>query len=331
MMLNSTKMLFIMFMFISTLISASSNNWLSGWMGLEINLMSFIPIMYSKLNYYSSESSMKYFIIQSSSSMILLLGIILTSLKINMNISMMVMTCGLLTKLGVAPFHMWVPSIMEGINWINCLILSTWQKIAPLILISYSINNNMLIIPAIFSLLIGSIGGLNQSSIKKLMAYSSINNIGWILISMLMSMMTWINYFMIYSLMISMFMYLLNKENINYINQCFMSTFKSINKIFFLIMLLSMGGMPPMLGFMPKWMVIQLTMMSDMYIVTLVMVSSSLIVLFYYIQMSFSMLMINSQKLKWTEISIKINKMMILSFFINLFGFILIIMIKSMA
>nr|QFK69074.1 NADH dehydrogenase subunit 2 [Phymatostetha punctata]QFK69087.1 NADH dehydrogenase subunit 2 [Phymatostetha punctata] len=330
MMLNSTKMLFIMFMFISTLISTSSNNWLSGWLGLEINLMAFIPIMYSKLNYYSSESSMKYFIIQSSSSMILLLGIILSSLKINMNLSMMVMMCGLLTKLGVAPFHMWVPSIMEGMNWINCLILSTWQKIAPLILISYSINNNMLIIPAIFSLLIGSIGGLNQSSIKKLMAYSSINNIGWILISMLMSMMTWINYFMIYSLMISMFMYMLNKENINYINQCFLCTFKSMNKIFFLIMLLSMGGLPPMLGFMPKWMIIQLTVMSNMYIVTLVMVTSSLVVLFYYIQMSFSMLMINSQKLKWTEFSIMNNKMMILSFFINMFGFILITLIKSM-
>nr|QFK69113.1 NADH dehydrogenase subunit 2 [Phymatostetha sp. D9] len=330
MMLNSTKMLFIMFMFMSTLISASSNNWLSGWLGLEINLMSFIPIMYSKLNYYSSESSMKYFIIQSSSSMILLLGIILSSLKINMNISMMIMTCGLLTKLGVAPFHMWVPSIMEGINWINCLILSTWQKIAPLILISYSVNNNILVIPAIFSLLIGSIGGLNQSSIKKLMAYSSINNIGWMLVSMMMSMMTWINYFMIYSLMVSMFMYMLNKENINYINQCFLSTFKSMNKIFFLIMLLSMGGMPPMLGFMPKWMIIQLTMVSQMYILALVMVISSLIVLFYYIQMSFSMLMINSQKLKWTEFSIVNNKMVILSFFINMFGFIMIIMIKSM-
>nr|QFK69100.1 NADH dehydrogenase subunit 2 [Phymatostetha sp. B13] len=330
MMLNSTKMLFVMFMFMSTLISISSNNWLSGWMGLEINLMSFIPIMYSKLNYYSSESSMKYFVIQSSSSMILLLGIILTSLKINMNFSMMVMTCGLLTKVGVAPFHMWVPSIMEGINWINCLILSTWQKIAPLTLISYSMNNEMLIMPSILSLLIGAIGGLNQSSIKKLMAYSSINNMGWIIISMMMSMMTWINYFMIYSLMISMFMYMLNKENINYINQCFLSTFKSINKMFLLIMLLSMGGMPPMLGFMPKWMIIQLAMMFNMYIVTTVMVFSSLIVLFYYIQMSFSMLMINSQKLKWMEFSITNNKMVILSFFINMFGFIMIILIKSM-
>nr|QFK69061.1 NADH dehydrogenase subunit 2 [Phymatostetha stalii] len=330
MILNSTKMLFVMFMFMSTLISVSSNNWLSGWMGLEINLMSFIPIMYSKLNYYSSESSMKYFVIQSSSSMILLLGIILTSLKINMNFSMMVMTCGLLTKVGVAPFHMWVPSIMEGINWINCLILSTWQKIAPLTLISYSMNNEMLIMPSILSLLIGAIGGLNQSSIKKLMAYSSINNMGWVIISMMMSMMTWINYFMIYSLMISMFMYMLNKENINYINQCFLSTFKSINKMFLLIMLLSMGGMPPMLGFMPKWMIIQLTMMFNMYIVTTIMVFSSLIVLFYYIQMSFSMLMINSQKLKWTEFPITNNKMVILSFFINMFGFIMIILIKSM-
>nr|QFK69035.1 NADH dehydrogenase subunit 2 [Phymatostetha semele] len=330
MMLNSTKMLFMMFMFMSTLISVSSNNWLTGWMGLEINLMAFIPILYSKMNYYSSESSMKYFIIQSSSSMILLLGIILSSLKININMSSVIMTCGLLTKLGVAPFHMWVPSIMEGINWMNCLILSTWQKIAPLTLISYSVNNSMLITPAMLSMLIGSVGGLNQSSIKKLMAYSSINNIGWILISMMMSMLAWVNYFMIYSLMIFMFMCMLNKENMNYINQCFMSTFKSMNKVLFLIMLLSMGGMPPMLGFMPKWMIIQLTVMFNMYIVVTMMVVSSLIVLFYYIQMSFSMLMINSQKLKWMELLITKNKMMIISFFINMFGFIFIIIIKSM-
>nr|YP_009544115.1 NADH dehydrogenase subunit 2 [Cosmoscarta dorsimacula]AZJ53290.1 NADH dehydrogenase subunit 2 [Cosmoscarta dorsimacula] len=327
MIMNSTKLMFMMFMLLSTMMSLSSNNWFGGWMGLEINLMSFIPLMLNKFNYYSSESMMKYFIIQSIGSMFMLMGIITMALKINDQMNMLIM-CGLMTKLGIAPFHMWVPSIVDGLSWLNCMIMLSWQKLATLMLLSYTINFSVMLLPIIFSLLIGSVGGINQSSLKKILAYSSINNMSWILIAMKSSMTLWINYFLIYSIMIISLTFMLNKMNINYINQCFLTSFNSMNKLFLSIMLLSMGGLPPMLGFLPKWMVIQSMIYNNDYLISIIMVMTSLITLFYYIRISLMMILVNSEKPKL--MSIMIDKKMMFNFMlINLLGFIMIMIMKS--
>nr|AZL35842.1 NADH dehydrogenase subunit 2 [Ectemnonotum fruhstorferi] len=327
MIINSTKIMFLMFMLMSTIMSVSSNNWFGSWIGLEINLMSFIPLMLSKLNYYSSESMMKYFMIQSMGSMIMLMGIIMSSFKTSLQMDLFII-CGLMTKLGMAPFHMWLPSVMEGLSWFNCTIMLTWQKLATLMLISYLINIYIVTMPIILSLIIGAMGGINQTSLKKIMAYSSINNMGWIIISMKSSMTLWMNYFMIYSMMIISLTLMLNKMNINYLNQCFMMNFNSMNNMFLSIMLLSMGGLPPMLGFLPKWMVIQSMMNNNDYLMSIIMLMTSLITLFYYIRISIMMMMVNSEKPKLMKIMIN-KKMIFYLMLMNLMGFIFIIIIKS--
>nr|ATV81519.1 NADH dehydrogenase subunit 2 [Cosmoscarta sp. TS-2017] len=327
MIMNSTKMMFLMFMLMSTMLSLSSNNWFGGWMGLEINLVSFIPLMLNKFNYYSSESMMKYFIIQSMGSMIMLMGIIMMSLKINNQLNTLIM-CGLMTKLGIAPFHMWIPSVVDGLSWFNCMLMFSWQKVGTLMLLSYSINFSIMLLPIIFSLFIGSVGGINQTSLKKILAYSSINNMGWILIAMKSSMTLWLNYFVIYTIMIVSLMLLLNKMNINYINQCFLTSFNSMNKLFLSIMLFSMGGMPPMLGFLPKWMVLQSMIYNNDYLISIIMLTTSLITLFYYIRISLMMILVNSEKPKFMSIMID-KKIMFMFMLINLLGFFLIMIMKS--
>nr|AZL35868.1 NADH dehydrogenase subunit 2 [Cosmoscarta exultans] len=327
MIMNSTKMMFMMFMLMSTMMSLSSNNWFGGWMGLEINLMSFIPLMLNKFNYYSSESMMKYFIIQSMGSMIMLMGIIMMALKINNQVNLLIM-CGLMTKLGVAPFHMWIPSVIDGLSWLNCMIMFSWQKVATLMLLSYLNNFSIMLLPITMSLLIGAAGGINQSSLKKILAYSSINNMGWIMIAMKSSMTLWINYFLIYSFMIISLTLMLNKMNINYINQCFLTSFNSMNKLFLSMMLFSMGGLPPMLGFLPKWMVIQSMIYNNDYLMSIIMVMTSLITLFYYIRISMMMILVNSEKPK--ILSTMINKKLLFNLaLINLLGFFMIMIMKS--
>nr|ATD53063.1 NADH dehydrogenase subunit 2 [Paphnutius ruficeps] len=326
MIFNSTKMLFFAFLVFSTIISLSSNNWFGGWMGLEINLMSFIPLMYSSVNYYSSESSMSYFIIQSSSSTILLLGIILTSMSIEFSTSVIIMF-GLMISLGIAPFHMWVPGVMEGLSWFNCLILSSWQKVASLMLLSYSFSSYFMVIPILLSLAFGAIGGINQSSIKKLMAYSSINNVGWIVAGMMISMSVWLSYFIIYFLMIFLLMILFNKENVNYVNQLFMTTFSSSIKLLFSIMMMSLGGLPPLLGFLPKWVIIQYMIMSEWYFLILFMVLFSLITLFYYIRMCATMMLVNFDKFKLNKVLSKFNSSYVM-IITNIFGFVFIMFLK---
>nr|YP_007317454.1 NADH dehydrogenase subunit 2 [Callitettix versicolor]ACD77277.1 NADH dehydrogenase subunit 2 [Callitettix versicolor]ATF28565.1 NADH dehydrogenase subunit 2 [Callitettix sp.EMHAU-15090607] len=324
---NWTKMMFASFMIMSTTMAVSSNNWLGGWMSLEINLISFISLMYMKLNYYTSESSMKYFIIQSMGSSIMLLGIIMSSLKMNNN--SIIMLTGLMIKLGVAPFHLWVIGMMESLNWMNCLILLTWQKIATLMLMSYIINKT-LTINASLSLIMGAIGGINQLSIKKIMAYSSINNMGWIIMSMMISMKLWMNYFIIYSMMLSSLIIMMMKSKINYLNQCMLTSHSPLNKLMTTSLLMSMGGLPPMLGFLPKFMTIQSMTMNNNFLMTLLMIMTSLITLYFYMQICTTMLTLNSSKLKW-KLILKNNNSMMLTFMcmMNMMGFTIIMMMKS--
>nr|AWN56286.1 NADH dehydrogenase subunit 2 [Mahanarva spectabilis] len=256
MLMNSTKLLLLIFLFMSTIFSLSSNNWFGSWLGLEMNMMSFIPIMYKKNNYYSSESMMKYFIIQSMGSTILLLGVMMVNSITLFNMNLFLVNCSLLIKLGISPFHMWLPSIMQSMSWTNCMIMSTWQKIALLFILSYTIDK-FTIIFIIMSLIIGSIGGINQSSIKKMMAYSSINNMAWMMASMQISMTLLINYFMIYSMLTIFSMLLFKKMKINYLNQCMIKMNSPFNKMSLTMMMFSLGGMPPLMGFLPKFIIIQ--------------------------------------------------------------------------
>nr|AML25536.1 NADH dehydrogenase subunit 2 [Staphylinidae sp. BMNH 1274704] len=296
------KIIFIFCLMIGSLISISSSTWMGMWMGLEINLLSIIPLMNNKKNIYSSEASMKYFITQALASTIIMFSIISMS-KINSliwlnNSMMLIFNSALLTKMGAAPFHFWFPEVMEGLSWINCLILLTWQKLAPMILVMYNMNYPMFFSMIIcLSLLISGILGINQISLRKIMAYSSINHIGWMISSMFFINSLWMYYFLIYSIISMNLIFMFNLFNIFFIKQLIsLNSFNFINKFIFIFNFMSLGGLPPFLGFMPKWMTIQNLIMQKFYFISLIMTSLTLITLFFYIRITYSTLMFNTNE-----------------------------------
>nr|AVN67777.1 NADH dehydrogenase subunit 2 [Periplaneta brunnea] len=290
------------------LISISSNSWLGAWIGLEINLLSFIPLMSTNKNMYTTEASMKYFIVQALASSTLLFLIISKSMieelymmSSNNYLSSVIINTPLLLKGGAAPFHWWFPSIMEGLSWSNCLILMTIQKIAPLMLISYSLNMGMFMwIIILTSVIIGSIGGLNQISIRKILTYSSINHMGWMLAAMSIGENLWIMYFMIYSMLTLTIVIIVSSYQISFINQTFlMSSNMSTVKFLMFTTLLSLGGLPPFVGFLPKWIIIQHMTINNMNFTISLMVIMSLMTLYYYLRMSYASFMILYIEPKW--------------------------------
>nr|ARH54052.1 NADH dehydrogenase subunit 2 [Agabus uliginosus] len=320
--------MFLITLFMGTMISISSHSWLGTWMGLEINLLSFIPLLNKKNNSFSSESSIKYFLIQALASTVFLFSIMMMMIKSNMiseityinKFLLMFINSALLLKMGAAPFHFWFPEIMEGLNWINSLILMTWQKIAPMMLLSYTMKiNNYMFFIIIMSTLIGSIGGLNQISLRKILAYSSINHIGWMISSLLNNETLWIMYFFIYSLITMTLTLLFNNFNIFFLKQMFYLMKKSyLIKFSMMINLLSLGGLPPFLGFLPKWMIIQNLSMNYMTLL-LFMIMMTLITLFFYLRIAYSSMMISHNELNF-NMMLNLNKknnlmILILTFF----------------
>nr|YP_009227837.1 NADH dehydrogenase subunit 2 [Gynaephora qumalaiensis]AIC83219.1 NADH dehydrogenase subunit 2 [Gynaephora qumalaiensis] len=326
---NSPKMFFFFILIFSTLISISSNSWLGCWIGLEINLLSFIPLISNSNNLLSSEASLKYFLTQSIASINFLTSIILKMIlfknfEMNLFLSIMI-NSSMLMKMGSTPCHFWFPNIVEGLSWFNNFILMTWQKITPMIILSYYMNVNFIYIMIILNVIIGAIGGMNQTSLRKLMAFSSINNLGRMLSALMISENLWIFYLFIYSFMIKIIFSMFNMMNMFFINQLFINNIMSMIKINLMINFLSLGGLPPFIGFFPKWIIMNFMINNKSYFMIFIMIMMSLIILFYYIRIIYSSFMFNYFKMKWFKMFTK-NKnflfMNMMSFF-SIFGMII--------
>nr|YP_010865994.1 NADH dehydrogenase subunit 2 [Panorpa curva]WGT92283.1 NADH dehydrogenase subunit 2 [Panorpa curva] len=326
MFLNPSKFLFFSILISGTLISISSNSWMGAWMGLEINLLSFIPLMTNSNNLMATEASLKYFLTQALASSTLLFSVILLNQnnffafyfpESNYIINLMV-NSSLLLKMGAAPFHFWFPGVMEGLNWMNSFMLMTWQKIAPLMLISYCWEKNIIFMIIIMSVMVGSLGGLNQTSLRKLMAYSSINHIGWMLAALITGENLFLMYFILYSFLSLSIIFLFNSFKMFHLNQMFSLSNSSLVKFCLMISLLSLGGLPPFLGFLPKWIIIQNLVESNHIFLISIMVTMTLITLYFYLRVTYSSFMMANSELKWT---FQLNQnnlnyyMLVLSFF----------------
>nr|YP_009271733.1 NADH dehydrogenase subunit 2 [Osmoderma opicum]ANY27991.1 NADH dehydrogenase subunit 2 [Osmoderma caeleste] len=308
------KILFITSLMIGTMISISSYSWMGMWMGLEINLLSFIPLMTDAKNKMATEAALKYFIVQAMASTFLLFSIIILSLNFsyNLNFNMyfsLIFNTSLLTKMGAAPFHFWFPEVMDGLNWTNSAILLIWQKIAPMALIMYSNQTTVyFIIVIILSMLISGLMGMNQTSLRKILAYSSINHIGWMLSTILIMETVWLYYFTIYTIINLNIVIMFKKLNIFYVNQLYISLNQNpMIKFFFMLNFLSLGGLPPFLGFFPKWLVINSLIQSNFYFLTLLMTVMTLLTLYFYLRITFSTILISSNEMNFHH-QRKINK-----------------------
>nr|QGX06375.1 NADH dehydrogenase subunit 2 [Sphaeronemoura hainana] len=339
---NPTKFLFLLTLMGGTLISTSANSWFGAWMGLEINLLSFIPLMANSKNLFSTEASLKYFLVQALASATLLFAVILGALLVNPSLGNtsystslnILLSSSLLLKMGAAPFHFWFPGVMEGLNWMNGLLLLTWQKIAPLMLISYTFKlDTFFSLIIMLSVIIGSLGGLNQTSIRKILAYSSINHLGWLLAAMAVGESIWGLYFMVYSFLSFAIVFLMNSFKLIHVNQIFsLSTINPIHKFALFVTLLSLGGLPPFIGFMPKWLVIQnMVVLGNLFTIT-VMVLTTLMTLFYYLRTTFGAFMLTYSETIWnspTPVSNNLNIFAILLSILSTLGLLIISIIYN--
>nr|YP_009740576.1 NADH dehydrogenase subunit 2 [Spathosternum prasiniferum prasiniferum]QID03538.1 NADH dehydrogenase subunit 2 [Spathosternum prasiniferum prasiniferum] len=304
---NSTKLLFLSTLLVGTILSISSNSWFGVWMGLEINLLSFIPMLASNKNMMINESSIKYFIVQAMASTMLLFSILMIQLKTPIGwesqiIPSMMISSSLLLKIGAAPFHFWFPEVMGASSWVNCLTLMTWQKIAPMMVLSYCIQMSTFIFAiTIFSISIGALGGLNQTSLRKILAYSSISHLGWMISSLVSSETMWEIYFLIYSILSITMVLIFKQSNLFFLNQMYSdSTMKPEIKFMMLLSLLSLGGLPPFLGFLPKWVVMQSLIEMNMTAIMVIMVTLTTITLYYYMRISFSAMILSYSENSWS-------------------------------
>nr|YP_010952683.1 NADH dehydrogenase subunit 2 [Tetralia glaberrima]YP_010952852.1 NADH dehydrogenase subunit 2 [Tetralia nigrolineata]WMQ53103.1 NADH dehydrogenase subunit 2 [Tetralia glaberrima]WMQ53272.1 NADH dehydrogenase subunit 2 [Tetralia nigrolineata] len=312
--------IFFLTLILGTILSISSSSWFGAWIGLELNLMSFIPLISIKMNYYFSEAALKYFLIQALASTIIISSSCLILFSHLTPYFLILMS--LLLKLGAAPFHFWFPQVMEGLSWLQAIILMTIQKFAPMYLISYMVSDSMFLhftlMSATMSAIVGALSGLNTLKLRKLMAFSSINHMSWMLVAMSLNQTMWLMYFIFYSVIsisvIAMFFVL------QIYNMSDLLNFKISKSLFMLsipMSLLSLGGLPPFSGFIPKWMMIQIMLNNNMVLILLFLLMSSLTTLYFYLRMLTPFVLLSIPVLSF---NMKASPPQLL-FFLSLFSF----------
>nr|WIL94478.1 NADH dehydrogenase subunit 2 [Canis lupus]WIL94504.1 NADH dehydrogenase subunit 2 [Canis lupus]WIL94569.1 NADH dehydrogenase subunit 2 [Canis lupus]WIL94582.1 NADH dehydrogenase subunit 2 [Canis lupus]WIL94608.1 NADH dehydrogenase subunit 2 [Canis lupus] len=299
-----------------TMIVMLSSHWLLIWIGFEMNMLAIIPILMKKYNPRAMEASTKYFLTQATASMLLMMGVTINLLysgqwvisKISNPIASIMMTTALTMKLGLSPFHFWVPEVTQGVTLMSGMILLTWQKIAPMSIlyqISPSINTNLLMLMALTSVLVGGWGGLNQTQLRKIMAYSSITHMGWMAAIITYNPTMMILNLTLYILMtLSTFMlFMLNSSTTTLSLSHMWNKFPLITSMI-LILMLSLGGLPPLSGFIPKWMIIQELTKNNMIVIPTLMAITALLNLYFYLRLTYSTALTmfpstNNMKMKW--------------------------------
>nr|YP_009184505.1 NADH dehydrogenase subunit 2 [Tolypeutes tricinctus]ALO62592.1 NADH dehydrogenase subunit 2 [Tolypeutes tricinctus] len=303
-------------LFMGTMITMISSHWLLIWMGLEMNMFSMIPILMIKPTPRATEAATKYFLTQATASMLLMLAVIInmthsgqwTIMKMFNPMSSYAMTTALAMKLGLAPFHFWVPEVTQGTPLMPGMILLTWQKLAPMTImyqIHPTINFNMMLTMSMLSIMIGGWGGLNQTQLRKMMAYSSVAHMGWMtaIISFNPSLMI-LNLMIYLTTTITMFILFISNSATTTLSMSLTWNKTPILTAITLTTLLSMGGLPPLSGFIPKWMIIQELTKNDMIILPTIMAMLALLNLYFYMRLVYSTSLTmfpstNNMKMKW--------------------------------
>nr|ART66030.1 NADH dehydrogenase subunit 2 [Polycheles coccifer] len=291
----------IIFLLMGVFLAISSTSWFSAWAGLELNLLAFIPLITAKNNLFYSESALSYFLVQALGSALLIFSASL--LLIQSSLFLLLISLSLFLKMGAAPFHFWFPKIMEGLNWPQAFILMTIQKLAPMFLTSYlSLNSpcsSLISLTIIFSATIGALGGLNQTKLRNLMAFSSINHMAWMLSAIMMNHTSWLLYFFFYFLMtFSIIVLFFHLKTFFFPQLLNLSSLSPLMKASLSISLLSLGGLPPFSGFFPKWLLIQEMVSHKFYFFLFILLSSTLITLYFYLRMLYPLLVLSTPQVK---------------------------------
>ena len=318
--------LLILFSILGMLIMISANDFISLYMGLELQSLSlYVLASMKKDSSKSSEAGLKYFILGALASGFFLFGVSLlfgiagtttyTELSLILvnyenyspllALAIVMILCSIAFKLSAAPFHMWTPDVYEGSPTTVTAFIAVVPKIAAVAIIVrvlyipfgniYEIWYQILIMISVASIYVGAFGALVQDNIKRLMAYSTIGSIGYVLLALsagsqeaLQGALIYITIYTISVMGSFVAIVFMEKDNIALEK---ISDLAGISKtdpytaICFSILLLSLAGLPPFAGFVGKFYIFRSLIIEDLTWLAVIGVIGSVIAAYYYLKL----------------------------------------------
>jgi NADH-quinone oxidoreductase subunit N len=315
-----------LFAVLGMMIMTSAHSFLLVYLGLELlSLSLYAMIAFNRKSIQASEAAMKYFVLGAMASGLLLYGISifygitgtlnlneladvvrvqLTENPVALSFALTFIVVGLSFKLGAVPFHMWLPDIYQGAPTSVSLFIGTAPKIAGFAMaIRLLVDgladlqvewSQMLLVLAIASMALGNVVAIVQTNFKRMLAYSTVSHVGFIMLGLLSGTATGYSAAMFYTLTYAItasvafgVLLLLNREGFEAENIADLTGLNNKNPWYaalLAIALFSMAGVPPTVGFYAKLSVLQAVVSIDMVWLAVVAVLLSVIGLFYYLR-----------------------------------------------
>nr|AGZ04488.1 NADH dehydrogenase subunit 2 [Troglodytes aedon]AGZ04490.1 NADH dehydrogenase subunit 2 [Troglodytes aedon]WIF20213.1 NADH dehydrogenase subunit 2 [Troglodytes musculus]WIF20221.1 NADH dehydrogenase subunit 2 [Troglodytes musculus] len=293
------KLIFTISLLLGTTITISSNHWVLAWTGLEINTLAVLPLISKSHHPRAIEAATKYFLVQAAASTLVLFSSMTNAwhtgqwdiTQLTNPTSSLILTTALAMKLGLVPFHFWFPEVLQGSSLPIGLLLSTAMKFPPITLLymtSPSLNPTLLVTMALLSAALGGWMGLNQTQTRKILAFSSISHLGWMAIIISYNPKLTLLNFYLYALMTAAVFLTLNSTKALNLSTLMTSWTKTpaLNAMLMLT-LLSLAGLPPLTGFLPKWLIIQELTKQEMAPTATIISLLSLLGLFFYLRLAY--------------------------------------------
>jgi NADH-quinone oxidoreductase subunit N len=307
------------------LLMLSANNFLSFYVSLELqSFCLYVLASFEREDSKSSEAGLKYFVLGSFASGLLLFGVSLIygftgnldfdalsillsgntsgSIAIGVIIGIIMFLIGIFFKISAAPFHMWTPDVYQGAPTIVTSFFATVAKVATVGVLLRIVTDVLpgwkmdlqpiFILITCISVLVGSIGALRQTNIKRLLAYSSIGHVGYMLlaISAFVQDLSVVIYLGIYVTMtLGVFAMIMNiksnnKDLVEIKDLSGLSKENPLAAAALAVFMFSLAGIPPFAGFFAKFYVFQTALTEGLYVTVLVAVISAVISAYYYLR-----------------------------------------------
>lgn len=254
------------------------------WASLEINILRFLPIISSGSG-ISLENTIKYFLIQRFASVIFLVSSILIFF-LDIWFRLFILTGTIFLKLGAAPFHSWFISLIKTVNLWILFFLSRIQKLIPLfILIQLRIRGTTLFFFIFMSIIVIFVGGIGILSLNKVLALSSVNRLTWLIIGGVKRTYLIIIFLVVYIVLLRSL--LIPSFNFFYSRLSQIHSLEIRTKLILVFSFISLGGLPPLLGFLGKVIILKGCLLLITPLFFLFLVFSSLIILFFYLNLRY--------------------------------------------
>ena len=314
----------VLFAVLGMNVMVSATDLMTLYIGLELNsLSSYVLASFLRTDERSSEAGLKYFVLGALASGILLFGISLTygftgttaftgirnaldgHMAMGALFGITFVLAGLAFKISAVPFHMWTPDVYEGAPTPVTTFFSSAPKVAAVALVArVSLGafgpqaeawRQIVIFAALVSILVGAVGAIGQSNIKRLLAYSSINNVGFILVGLAAAtpqgVASMLLYLAVYVAMtIGSFVAVLMMRDADGRPLEAIADLAGLSRTRFALafclmcLMFSLAGIPPLMGFWAKLVVFQAAVNAGLFVVAVLAVVGSVIGAFYYIK-----------------------------------------------